>query len=85
MTIPAIAVIAVKLDHARISTSEAAAWLGVSPRTIRRWVAMRAFPVLDVGGGRVPRYRFRASDLASWLEGVRVERRRSALASALRQ
>lgn len=47
-----------------ISVEELADVLGLSPQTIRNWVAMRRIPFLRVGG----KTRFRRASIEAWLE-----------------
>ena len=53
-----------------IDVSEAAAYLGLSDRHVRRLVQERRVPFLKVAGSRV---KFRPGDLDAWLEGALVE------------
>lgn len=61
-------------DDEGLTYAQAARALGVTPRTIRRWVASKA---LDAGGGTPRSRRIRRSEIQRVLEGRSVESRRA--------
>lgn len=51
-----------------LDLTEVARMLGVSERTVRRWIAADGFPAFRARRGPGSRYRFRLRDVREWIE-----------------
>ena len=59
---------------ADLTAAEAAAALGVSTVTVRRWAASGELPAVRLRGGRLARYRIRPGDLMAFVRPADAER-----------
>lgn len=50
-----------------VGITEAAAFLGVTPRTVDRWIRLEALPVHRLGSGPKAQKRFYLSELDQWI------------------
>lgn len=72
MTKPVVQVQATGRHSDLVGTAAAAAYLGVTPRTLEVWRSTQRHPIPYVKVGRLVRYSIK--DLDEWLTARRVER-----------